>query len=367
MAFRFGIVGGGWYGCHIASSLRALGFEVKLFEQHDRLFHEASGNNQFRLHQGFHYARHSATRMQSRDGCSRFIERYPDLSAPVANNIYAVPVGDSLLDYDTYRLVMTSTGLHFDEVTGSDLDLTNIAGAMRTSERVLNLTRARSYFESALGDCLRLGEPVRSLVNTSRGVEIDGERFDFAIDASWGHFQGVPAQVFYEPTLLLYYEGPPGFPAVTLVDGPLCSIYPTEIDTLYTLSSVPFTPLGRCETAGEARAARDAVTSALVEQRRVAMEHQISRYVPGFKDLFRFAGPQLAIKTKPHGAFDDRSCHVFQTGNVFSVLSGKIDTIFFAVERILALIEADRGGMALHVPSSLREDIRGVSRQVEQR
>lgn len=365
---RFGIIGGGWYGCHIASSLRALGFEVKLFEQHDRLFHEASGNNQFRLHQGFHYARHSATRVQSRDGCSRFIERYPGLSAPVKNNIYAVPVGESLVDYDTYRLVMTSTGLHFDEVEASDFDLANIAGAMRTSERVLNLTRARSYFESSLGDCLRMGAPVRSVVNFSDGgVEIDGERFDFAIDASWGHFEGVPAQVFYEPTLLLYYEGPPNFPAVTLVDGPLCSIYPTEIDTLYTLSSVPFTPLGRYNAPGGARAARDAVTGALVEERRLAMEHQISRYVSGFKDLFRFAGPQLSIKTKPYGAFDDRSCHVFQTGNIFSVLSGKIDTIFFAVERILALIEADRGGTALSVPSSLRDDIRRVSRQVEEK
>lgn len=364
MSYSFGIVGGGWYGCHIAMSLMALGFEVEVFEKHDRLLHEASGNNQFRLHQGFHYARHSATRIQSRDGCSRFVERYPDLSAPVEDNLYAVPERESLIDYDTYRIVMTSTGLHFEEAPVGRLGLRGIAGALRTTERVLNLTRARSYFEKSLSPVLRLGEEATSIRAHETGVVLNGRRFDFMIDASWGHLAGVEIESFYEPTLLLYYEGPPDFPAITLVDGPLCSIYPTEIQGLFTLSSVPHTPLGRFKTSVEARSARDAVSSSDVARKRALMEDQVCRYVPEFRDIFKIAGPQLSMKTKPVGASDDRSCNVFKNGQVFTVLSGKIDTIFFAVERILSYLEIADSNSPEPVPSSLREDIQRVSRQM---
>ena len=117
MALSFAVVGGGWYGCHIATAFRSLGFDVTIFEQQSRLMHLASGNNQFRLHMGFHYPRHYGTRMQSRDGFSRFIERYPSLSRPIAQNIYAVPRGDSLIDFITYKLIMTSSGIEFTEIS----------------------------------------------------------------------------------------------------------------------------------------------------------------------------------------------------------------------------------------------------------
>jgi L-2-hydroxyglutarate oxidase LhgO len=83
MVSKVAIIGAGWYGCHIGSSLKTLGFDVTVFEQHARPLHEASGNNQFRLHLGFHYPRHHGTRVQSRDGFMRFMERYPYLSREV--------------------------------------------------------------------------------------------------------------------------------------------------------------------------------------------------------------------------------------------------------------------------------------------
>lgn len=90
MLFDIAIVGAGWYGCHLVSSLESLGFRITVFERNSRPLHEASGNNQFRLHLGLHYARHHGTRLQSRDGFLRFIERYPRLSAEFNENIYAV-------------------------------------------------------------------------------------------------------------------------------------------------------------------------------------------------------------------------------------------------------------------------------------
>ncbi|KPF85177.1 FAD-dependent oxidoreductase [alpha proteobacterium AAP38] len=358
MIHSIAVIGAGWYGCHIAATLLSLGFSVEIFERSERIFHEASGNNQFRLHQGFHYARHHGTRVQSRDGYMRFIERYPALSKEVACNIYAVPTIDSLIDLPTYKLIMTSTGIAYKEVREAPINLQGVSGMLLTDERVLCLERSRVYFHRRLGSALHLGTRVNRLEEDANGVWVNGRRFDVVVDATWGHFLRPPADVFYEPTLLLYYEGPVDHPAVTLVDGPLCSVYPTDDPSIYTLSSVTHTPLGIFSSAVDAHAFRDnAVTATLIEQKRQQMETHISRYMPDFRDKFRFVGPQTAIKTKLFGNHDDRSCYVFHQGRKIIVMSGKVDTIFVATERILAALEAEYGGDLLDVSSTLKREL----------
>ncbi len=366
MVSRVAIIGAGWYGCHLGSSLKALGFDVRVFEQHHRPLHEASGNNQFRLHLGFHYPRHHGTRLQSRDGFMRFMERYPLLSREISENIYAVPTAESLIDFATYRLIMTSTGIDFREQSDCSIPIREVAGLLHTGERVLLIEQARRYFTELLGDSLVLDHRVTAIEDLGDHVMVEGERYDLLIDASWGQQLGMPMPFFYEPTILLYYETDHAFPAVTFVDGPLCSVYPTEDPSIYTLSSVPHTPLGRVTDAAEARRIRDSVSSQTVEAKLAAMEQQVSRYLPSFKDSFRFVGPQLAIKTKPVGNFDDRSCSVFRRGRTFHVMSGKIDTIFFAMERILAFVESSREQSFSPLASPLRHDIAKRGRQTLQ-
>ena len=357
MVSRIAIVGAGWYGCHLGSSLKALGFDVRVFEQHNRPLHEASGNNQFRLHLGFHNPSHHVTRVQSRDGFARFMERYPQLSREIPENIYAVPKAESLIDFSTYRLIMTSPGIDFREHTETSIPIREVAGLMLTGERVLLIEQSRRFFRELLGDSLVLSHRVTSIEEEADAVMVEGEPYDLLIDASWGQQLGMPMPFFYEPTMLLYYETDHAFPAATFVDGPLCSVYPTEDPNIYTLSSVPHTPLARVTSATEAQKIRDSVSSETVQAKIAAMEEQVSRYLPTFKESFRFVGPQLAIKTKPVGNFDDRSCSVFRRGRVFHVMSGKIDTIFFAMERILAFIESSRERGFSPLASPLRRDI----------
>ena len=357
MPFKVGIIGAGWYGCHLASSLLSLGFEVTVFERRTRVLDEASGNNQFRLHLGFHYARHHGTRQQSRDGFLRFIERYPDLSAPVHSNIYAVPSNDSLIDFHTYKMIMASSGIDFSECSDTSDWLSDIDGALLTAERVLMISRARHFFSQRLSNVLQLGNEVKSITHDNSDASINGERFDYIIDASWGKFTKGNADVFFEPTLLLYYETNENAPAITLVDGPLSSIYPTEDPNIFTLSNVTHTPLGNFSDPNGAQGALDSVRGSLVIEKRNLMEDQILKNVPRFRDVFRFAGAQLSMKTKLNGRADDRSCYVHQTGRLFSVMSGKIDTVFHATERILSMIEAEHSQPEIYMANSLREDI----------
>lgn len=336
------IAGAGWYGCHVASTLAAVGIGVEVFEAAPRVFDAASGNNQFRLHMGFHYPRSHRTRLQSRDGYARFVERYAFLSEPVADNFYAVPELESWLDFPSYRMVMSAAGIEFREASLEEAAARGwcrLDGLLRCEERVIRTARAREYFQRRLGDTLHLGTPVTSVEQRDDAVLVNGRRFDFLVDCTWGHLTRTGVECYYEPTILLYYRGEPDHPALTLVDGPLPSLYRTEERGRFTLSSVLHTPLGRYPSAAEAVARRDSVDSALVAEKRAAMEAQISAFIPDFRDRFAFDGVQLAVKTKPLGRSDDRSCSVTLRGRVFTMLSGKIDTIFFGAQDVIAKIE----------------------------
>jgi hypothetical protein len=233
----------------------------------------------------------------------------------------------------------------------------NVEGLIKTNERLVMIEKSRAFFTKELGKILHLGTKVERIKEFSSHVELNGEKFDYLIDATWGHFRRPKIDIFFEPTILLYFEGPKDFPAITLVDGPLGSIYPTEEPGIYTLSSVPHSPLGQFKLAEEAVAVRNSITSSLVSDKTMLMVNQIQHYVPSFKDEFKYLGPQFAIKSKPTGANDDRSCYVEKVGRIFSVLSGKIDNIFFAMEHIISILEAATSESANDVNSTLRRDI----------
>lgn len=341
MSFKFGIIGAGWYGCHIASSFKALGFDVTVFDMEKEVLSRASGNNQFRLHQGFHYARNHRTRVQSRDGYMRFIERYPTLTDPIEHNLYAVPNNDSLIDFLTYRLIMTSSGIEFTEVKPDSYALTRCSGVLLTNERVMRTDRARELFKLRLKDNLSLGEEVTDIEESKNKVILNGQSFDYLIDATWGSVLRIDQPVFYEPTILLYYRSKVGSYALTMVDGDLCSVYPTDQPEIFTLSSVTHTPLGRFETMAAARNYLGQIDLELINKKRKLMEEQISSYMPNFCDSFEYIEPQLSVKTKIIGSTDDRSCYVEKHGRKFAVMSGKIDTIFYAAEAILSMIEKE--------------------------
>lgn len=329
------VVGGGLYGCHIAATLKSFGITVTLVEARERLLDGASGNNQFRLHQGFHYARSFPTRLQSRDGFHRFKERYPRFSRPIARNLYAIVEGESYVDFRTYRGIMSGSGLDFTDEGPSLRDVQGVEGALSTPEEVLMIGEMRTHFERVLNADVQFG--------VAADVDLLGKsgEFDWVIDCTWGHSGGVSG-VFYEPTVLLYYECLDVDMwdwSLTLVDGPFWSLYQTEVPGLFTLSSVPHSPLGAYDRPESARQRYSAVTAAEIETRRRQFEKQAIAHFPTLLEKFVYAWPQLSIKTKPYGRADHRHCEVKKDGNVIRVLSGKIDTVFYASGRVLEIVE----------------------------
>lgn len=336
---RFAVIGAGFYGLHIATRLKALGLETKVFEKSNNILTFASGNNQFRLHLGFHYARNFRTRQQSRDGYFRFLERYGKLTEPIPQNYYLVPQGDSLIDFPTYKLIMMSSGLDFIEKESPE-EISHPCGSVLTAERVLMIDRARQHFYQQLHDSIQLD--TKAIVNTNEdSVEVNGELFDYCIDCTWGHLMP-DKNFFFESTILLYYQKKTSATATrayTFVDGPLCSLYPTERPGIFTLSSVPYTPIKQHNTSAEALHAIASISGHDINLKRLLMEKQLMSYFPCFLDEYEYTEPQLCVKTKPLGQDDDRSCYVKKHGRLIKCLSGKVDNIFYAASEVMALIE----------------------------
>lgn len=150
---KIAVIGAGWFGCHLARHLLAQEHDVHIYDKRG-IFAAASGNNQDRVHLGFHYPRSAKTRAEIRQCHDRFVAEYPTTAIP--NNIYAV-ANRSHIDYPTYTAICDSAGLGYREIYDpADYGLTGVEGAILTRERVVDTRAARRAFEDALGNRLHI-------------------------------------------------------------------------------------------------------------------------------------------------------------------------------------------------------------------
>ncbi|MGB4100720.1 MAG: FAD-dependent oxidoreductase [Alphaproteobacteria bacterium] len=340
---KIGIIGAGWYGCHLASVLRQRGHEITIFEASDGVLNRASTLNQARLHAGYHYPRCFRTRSETAQCFTRFLATYPQFTKPIAENVYAVSDANSMMDFWTYTQTMRALNLKFVEANPLKYHLANVEGCMTTEERSLNFPVAQEYFRATLAASLRLDHAVKEVKELGNRVQIDGEIFDLAINCTWcalNTYSG-PHTLFFEPTTLFYYEATePFFGALTTMDGACFSIYPFA-DNVYTLSHVGLTPRGQFNTFAEADHINNALTATFIHDIRERMVSEVLREFPSFRDRFQFVGVQRSVKTKFVNARASRRTIVARYGNVVTVLSGKIDTIFVAEDAILEMLHPE--------------------------
>ena len=152
------VIGAGWYGCHVAKTLREEGYEIAMFEAGEDFFVGASGANQSRLHLGFHYPRCHWTRSTSARGYVEFMQTYPHLTGHVRTNLYAVADQKSFVDYRTYLSILGAPrNVDMLDARPRDYNLHNLDGVVETSERLILAEQAREYFREHLADVAEFG------------------------------------------------------------------------------------------------------------------------------------------------------------------------------------------------------------------
>ena len=118
------------------------------------------------------------------------------------------------------------------------------------------------------------------------------------------------------------------------MDGPFYSVYPFE-DGTATLYGVEWSRLAKCYSAQEARHVLDRMSVGELDHRRRRMESGVSRWFPAFLDQYKFDGWHGAVRAISTDKSDARVCRVRQEGETIHVLSGKIDSIFYAEQEVL--------------------------------
>lgn len=333
---RVAVIGAGIYGCHIASILLDREHQVEIFEKESTIFKNASGNNQFRLHQGYHYARDYKTRSQSKEGFNKFMAKYGNFTKEVEHNYYLVPQKKSLLDFTTYTSIFKSEGFVFEIVTKDlKIDLHNIEGVINVDERIICVEELKKHFSEKIGKNVHFNTKV-----DEKKLSSLKSKFDYVIDCTWGKLK-LFSESFYEVTHLAYCQivNPEKQQiALTFVDGDLFSLYPTENPEIFTLSHVTHTSLFKSKNFNEIENYMNELTKPYLESNFYLMKRDLVHYYPDFEHNFKYVGDQISIKTKFDADNDPRDCRIIHKENLISIFSGKVDTLFVAEEYILKII-----------------------------
>lgn len=314
------ILGGGWYGCHLAMALKKDNV-VHLWEKRDRLFSGASGANPARLHEGFHYPRSGATRSACLSHHDQFMRQYGDLVRPIETNLYAVAQDDSLVDFATYLDVMRGVP-HIPIRTPQDYGLINVEGALLTNERHIRIDLAREFFTRELE-----AQVIYQMINIDQSHML---AYDLVIDCTFCACDefGVDR---YEACVVGLLEGPTSR-AVTVMDGPFPSIYPwNEEQGLCSLSSALHTPFRRCVKHAEAQYAVDGAGKSMLNKICLAMLQQLYHFYPAARERYRLVEFLTGVRAMPRSSAAARLVDVLIVNDKhIRIRAGKIDAIFTA-------------------------------------
>lgn len=313
------IIGAGWYGCYIGLKLKQHGVKFEILEKKSNIFLGSSGFNQNRLHQGYHYPRDYSTRKTSLEGFDLFNKEFPGLSIELKRNYYAIHK-DSYIDYQTYLSIFSHEKYKFTEIEKEQVNtFKNYEGIVAVDEKLIDFKKSQIFF-------LSQNLPITYNVTCNyRGKEIyaDNKKIesDFIFDCTYGQLK-CPEGFFSESFLSFVYTkiNKTLFDALTVMNGEFYSIYP-YYSKLFTVTGVKegIIDMEEFEELGK---------ESYISKRKKKLENKIMSDYSSFLDNFKYSTYFISNKTKPVGNTDKRSTSIMQHGNIITVCSGKIDTVF---------------------------------------
>jgi hypothetical protein len=317
---KIAVIGAGWLGCHVAHKLKQH-HNVTLFDQ-SSIFAGSSFFNQNRLHKGFHYSRNQKTRELCRNTFDAFIQDYPHLVSDIDQNYYVVPADTSLIDYGTFKSIFTYEQINF--IESSVLGFQNIEGSVIVDEKYIDPVKSRTFFQQELRDIF--------VMKTIGDVELDilSKQYDLVLNVTNNQLRPIPDH-YFELSLTLIYDriSTDKFGSITMVDGPLFSIYPYR-ENQYTVTDVEYTPLYVNESFNDIIKYKTMFDSDIYYQNRIrnAIERKISYYYNQFLTDFVYNSYYTSVKVKRNSHSANRMPVIMKTGNIITCVTGKIQGIY---------------------------------------
>ena len=381
MTLEVAVIGGGFYGCSLATHLAAQGASVSVFECEDKLLTRASYHNQARLHGGYHYPRSFTTAYRSRYHFARFKRDFAPAVCDTFTKLYAIAKVNSKVSATQFARFCEQIQAPVQVAPASVQQLFNqrlIDDVFVVEEYAFDAAKLRNQLQDQLHACgvaVQLATAVREVVATDEGVTLETTsgsgacvgacvgawRGDLLINCTYSGLNSIPGvfaskqRLKHELTELALVDLPAELAelSVTVMDGPFFSFMPFPDRQLSTLTHVRYTPhTAVIEAANEA--ANEAADVPVNPYKQFDGDHPDSafgfmirdaaRYMPALADA-RYADSLFEIKTvlrKNEG--DDGRPILFErdpkTPRVLSVLGSKLDNIYDAHAAVDAHIEA---------------------------
>lgn len=374
---KIGIVGAGWYGCHIALELKKLGHDVTIFERNDEIFKGISGNRGIRLHAGPHYPRSEETRKMCRINFQKFLHTYPELVIQNRYSVYGLGDEDanfkaSKVDRNQFDAVCQETA-GYQKIDTDKWGYEHLLSAFNLEEpSIVGGKRLRAFFSRHLAEAgvnVICNFNVSKLVKRENGIDVTDEKtsttFDFVINSTC--FENLlpekslpfDVEVSYQPCLALLYKdkketiAEPPFSFIVM-DGlyPCIMPYNDRYDqTINNENEIPYriymvthgkwTIMGSCQTFEQSEAVLRQLSDEFIQhQVKSKCEDAMGKFWPEFKDRFEYlswTGSTLA-KAKTEKEFRAAFTFAEVSRPVAHVFPGKVSCIFGVADEILKLI-----------------------------
>lgn len=323
------IIGGGWYGCHIALKLPSK-YKILLIEQKSDIFCCSSYYNQNRLHEGYHYCRDYNTRILCQTNYGKFMKEYEECVENIENNHYVIS-NDSLMCIKTYESIYKHENFNF-VYDKNNTSIKNIQGfPIIVNEKVINSDKAKISIKKKLLSQVNckcvFNTIVRNVTTCDDAVVINNQyKAKLVLDCTYNQLNLSQEKYLYELTLSLLYEKLEKFGALTIMDGNFCSLYPRNGD-IYTLTDVEFTPIKKSHNFNDIK--NYVPSDEEISNTKNKMENKLCQYLPNFLKMFKYEGYFLSFKTKQISNSDTRDIKILQINDrIISVNCGKIYGIF---------------------------------------
>lgn len=314
---RIAVIGAGWYGSHIASSLAKKGDEVTLFEAKSKIFDGISGSFGTRLQSGPRYPRSYVTRKACQRGSGQFQYIYPELLYEHKWSIYAIGKHDaegrpSKVTKEKFKVVCAEGGFKGEvEPHSIGLNPEEIDAAFDFEESsAISGPHLREYFEKLLEKHkvnVRCNFKVLGVEQKDGQMYVtngrETQQFDHVINTT--SFQSLLPKralpfgmtVVYQLLLALHYkDNLPGTKPVsfTTVDGLFPSItpvvtHPNQPVDEYIMTHAMHTTVGSYSLPAEAYAAYKEIDDAFVnESVKKPSETHMQKLWPAFAGRFEY-------------------------------------------------------------------------------
>lgn len=355
------IIGGGFFGCSIATYLcaqRGLS-NVLVVERESELMQRASYNNQARIHTGYHYPRSFTTAYRSRVNFPKYLERWPDTVVSSFTKLYAIAAMNSKVNSVQFERFCREMGGQLQPASQSLSALFEsrlIESVYLAQEYAFDSERLAELVKMELREC-----GVKTAMSTTV-TAVKKQATDLALTLTSGSdmtsmavapivfnctysgvnqfsgdFKGTSSKIKHEIAEMTLLEVPSELSGlgITVMDGPFFSVMPFPPRQLHTLSHVRYTPRTQWNDAPLLNP-YEKLDDTIGANSASRMLRDSSRYLPCLRKS-KIVDHLVEVKTvlaKNEG--DDGRPILFEKypdlPGFFSVLGGKIDNIFDVFE-----------------------------------